>query len=142
MHHPIPVPFEESVSVGLGQDSLEQEISEGPRRNSQLARQRTRIEEYRAEAARKADPLAATIAGITADLFEIQSCIGAAILDGMRNGPLTLQELPQFQPALELYYRAATKHAEHSRSEESQALPASMSHAIDFENRRPRKRRN
>ncbi len=47
MHPQIPVTFEEAVSVGLGQNSVEQEISAGPRGNSQLARQRIRIEEYR-----------------------------------------------------------------------------------------------
>jgi hypothetical protein len=107
MHHPTPEPFEDSVSVGLGQNSVEQEISAGPRWNNQLARQQTRVQEYRAEAARKADPLAATIAGNTADFFEIQSCLGAAILDELRDGPLTLQDLPHFQPALDLLYRAA-----------------------------------
>ena len=75
--------------------------------NSQLARPQTRVQEYRAEGARKADPLAAMVADATADYFEIQSCLAAAILDDLRRDPLTLVNLPHYRPALDLFYRAA-----------------------------------
>jgi hypothetical protein len=84
-------------------------------RTSRVRRQK--IREYRSESLTRTSPLSATIGCVTADLLELEQGIGRAVLDRLRDGAATVEEIEEYKATIDMMMRAAKLAAQNCRLE-------------------------
>jgi hypothetical protein len=65
----------------------------------------------------KADPLAALLECVNSDLMELEHGLGRAVLRQLRDPALTMDEIEEYRPAIDLMLRATKQIAQNRRLE-------------------------